>query len=216
MKRMFAEYSEWYFNLVERFGVIPKSFAGVDANGQQFTLILEGLKLDHVGLHALIKTALDIEKSSVFAFATLSIIMDDINSSPEEELQIRVGDSKSYIWGNWAVSRNADGRCVSLRHRSTLEGNDPEKYPGTWFLTNGLKVSEADQQKYREIWSSLREKAHFTVRVDKPLTFTPAPVPPPLTKEVLDKLCREQLDYMRGDLTPEEFKELVLSRPDPP
>jgi len=45
--------------------------------------------------------------------------------------------------------------------------------------------------------------------------FVQAPVPEPLTREVLDDLVRQELDRLRGSLSPEEFRALVCSMPIP-
>ena len=83
--------------------------------------------------HYLIKTALAVENSTVFAFATLVMAMKEDDSTEHERLQIIVGDAKSYIWGSWAVTRNVEGQAVAMVHLSTVEGNDPENYPGHGF-----------------------------------------------------------------------------------
>jgi hypothetical protein len=51
--------------------------------------------------------------------------------------------------------------------------------------------------------------------MDKPLPFTPAPIPPQFTKEELERLTREELDRLRGGLTPDQFRELISSMPIP-
>ena len=158
---LFSQYSGWYSNMVQEYGVIPKSFAGVDNKGQQFISIIEELNLDHVERHYLIKTALAMEKSTVFAFATLVMAMNEGDSTEQERLQIIVGDAKSFIWGSWAVTRNGDCKAIALHHVSTLEGNDPENYPGAWFLTDALEIPESDKPRFREIWSQLRKDAQF-------------------------------------------------------
>lgn len=45
--------------------------------------------------------------------------------------------------------------------------------------------------------------------------FVPAPIPEPLTREVLDELVRQEMDRLRGSLSPEEFRELISSMPIP-
>lgn len=156
--QLLDEYSVWYASLVKNNGRLPRSISGVSDDGNQFTLIVEGVNFNHVERHEFIKTILEIEKSRAFVYGSLSMTPTD------EVLDIIAADSQRYIVGTWRVIRASDGRALELQYLHTNEGSDPEKIPGAWFLTNALSISKVDRLKYEDIWKHLSKDAHFRNR----------------------------------------------------
>lgn len=156
--QLFNEYSLWYVNLVKDYGRLPRSVSGVSDDGKQFILIVEGLNFNPAERHQFIKTILEIEKSEAFVYGSLSMTPTD------EVFDITAANSQRYIVGTWRVIRASDGRAIDLQYLYTNEGQDPEKFPGAWFLTNALSVSKEDKLRYEDIWEHLRKDAQFKNR----------------------------------------------------
>jgi hypothetical protein len=163
MQELFDEFSQWYLELIEQQGLIPRAVSGVSSSGQQFIFILDGLRMDHVERNKLIKAALAAEGAKFFAYGSLMGGYDEATDQIEEELSIYAGTAEKFIGGKWFVGRNENG-LPTIKHIRTINGDDPQEYPTTWFLTRSNALSQEDEQRYGEIWKSLREDAQFMQR----------------------------------------------------
>ena len=74
-----------------------------------------------------------------------------------EELSIVVGSSSTFIHGSWSVLRDEDG-TPQLQHIETFDGDDPEKYPITWFLTSSNALSKNEVFRFSEMWKNPKKK----------------------------------------------------------
>ena len=162
--QLFEEYTLWYANLIKDSGRLPRSVSGVSEDGNQFTLIVDGLDFNHIERHNFIKSVLESEQSIAYAYGSLMMTGTDKKDEFEERLVIIAANSQHYVWGEWRVFRNSDGDAIGLQHSSTHEGDDPDDNPGAWFLTNALSFSKKDRVKFEGIWKHLREDAQFRNR----------------------------------------------------
>ena len=103
IQALFDEFSQYYSNLVEERGRIPRAISGVSACGDQFIFILDGLRLDHNERRKLVIQALKEEAAIIYAYGSLVGAYDEDEDQVNEELSISVGNSSTYIAGEWAV-----------------------------------------------------------------------------------------------------------------
>ena len=165
IRQLFDDHSLWHANLVRDYGRLPRTVTGVSVDGKQFLLIVEELNFNHVERHKFIKTVLESEKSTAFAYGSLVIATTtDESNEFEEQLEIVAANSRRYICGSWRVIRDSDGFAMELQHLCDSERDNPEKYPLAWFLTDAPVVSKSERLRYETIWSHIRNDARFTNR----------------------------------------------------
>jgi hypothetical protein len=161
---LFEEYSEWYLRLASENGILPRSISGVSKEGQQFIYVIEELELHHMARNKFIRFVLDEQESVAYAYGGLALRGDSDLGEIEEVLDVVAADSKQYIMGHWRVIRGDDGKVTGLQHMGTSEGEDPEKYPASWFLTGAIRFTEAEKVKYGAIWESAKPDVIFNDR----------------------------------------------------
>lgn len=161
---LFEEYSEWYLRLAEEDGILPRSISGVSEEGRQFIYVIEQLELHHMARNKFIRFVLDEHKSVAYAYGGLALRGDSDLGEIEEVLDVVAADSKQYIMGHWRVIRDADGKVSNLQHMGTSEGDDPEKYPASWFLTGAIRFTAPEKVKYSAIWESAKPGVIFNDR----------------------------------------------------
>jgi len=164
LAELFEEYSEWYLSLAGENGVLPRSISGIAEDGRQFIYLIDDLELHHMVRNKFIRFVLDENKSVVYAYGGLALRGDSEVGEIEEVLDVVAADSKQYIMGHWRVARGEDGKVAALQHLGTREGDDPEKHPGSWFLSGALRFSEAEQVKYGSIWNAAKPGVIFNDR----------------------------------------------------
>ena len=162
-QELFNEFVQWYSNLVEQNGRIPRAISGVSVSGQQFIFILDGLHLNQVERNKLVKQALAEEGAMVFAYGSLLAAYDEDTDQTTEELSITAGTSTNFIQGKWSVLRDNNG-TPHLQHVKTISADDPQKYPTTWFLTSSNALSKIDEKRFGQLWKTLRKDAQFRKR----------------------------------------------------
>ena len=160
VQTLFNEFSQWYSNLVEQHGRVPKAVSGVSSSGDQFIFILDGLRLDHVERNNLVIQTLEEEGAIVFAYASLFASYDEDTDITKEVLAITAGTSEIFMEGSWSVLRDDDG-TPQLQHIKTFSADDPENYPNSWFLTSSHALSKNEGQRSSEMWKTLRKDAQF-------------------------------------------------------
>jgi hypothetical protein len=156
---LFDECIQWHLNMANEHHAVPRTLTGINSDGQQFRVILDGLHLNHLEIAGLIKTALMFEEAVAYSYSRLV-------GSPDGtvELEVISSSSKSFICGFLPVTRDSSGEIFSLNLNNRNHGNDPENYPGAWFLTDAFKVTEEDVLRYRELWLAIRLEAKFQSR----------------------------------------------------
>jgi hypothetical protein len=161
---LFEEYSEWYSNLANENGVLPRSISGVSEGGRQFIYLIDDLELHHMVRNKYIRFVLEEQQAVAYAYGGLALRGDSEAGEIEEVLDVVAADSKHYIMGQWRVVRGDGGKVVDLRHMGTREGDDPEKQPGSWFLSGSLRFTDHEKVKYGSIWEAAKPKVIFTDR----------------------------------------------------
>lgn len=160
---LFDEYSEWYSSLAAS-GSLPRTISGVAGDGRQFVYFLDGLELHHMVRNKYIRFVLEETGSVAYAYGALAIRGDSDAGELEEVLDIVAADSRRYIMGSWRIGRNEDGSIAGLRHMGTYVGDDPEKHPGTWFLSGAIRFTDAEKVKYGAIWDAAKPEVMFSDR----------------------------------------------------
>jgi hypothetical protein len=163
MLQLFEEFSQWYSNLAVKHGRIPKALSGVSPSGRQFIFVMDGLRLGHVERNKLAKFALAQEGATIFAYGSLMAVYNEDTEQVSEQLTVSAGTSEKFIEGTWSVDRNAN-KSPKLTHIKTIQRDDPQNYPNTWFLTSANPLSSADEETYAKAWGVMLGKVIFRQR----------------------------------------------------
>jgi hypothetical protein len=163
LNALYSEYVQWYIEIANKGGHIPRSISGVDKNGNQFIFVLEGFNLDHIERDNFIKVILKEELSTHYAYGTLMNAFNDESEMLEEELNVITASAERYIYGVFTVLRSESG-SMELKSKGVWEGDDPENYPGMWFLSNPPVLPDVDLKKYVKMWKASRNEAFFKQR----------------------------------------------------
>lgn len=161
LRELFEEYSEWYFSVAEEDGVLPHSISGIAADGRQFIYLIDGLTLQPMARNKYLRFVLDEHQSVVYAYGTLALRGDSDLGEIEEVLDVVAANAKQYIMGHWKVIRGEGGKVTALKPMGVREGDDPEKYPSSWFLAGAIKFSDAEKLKYGSIWEEAKAEVLF-------------------------------------------------------
>ena len=164
--QLFGEHVFWYSEFIDDNAWVPKSVLGASPDGKQFIFVadvLNVMQFDHVQQHKFIKAVLEQEKAVAYVYGTLVMSHSDKQANPEERLSIIAANSRAFVSGSWRVIRGTDGRAKEIQHVSTNEGQDPDKYPGAWFLTgaNALGISDIERRNFNDVWAQLRKDVQF-------------------------------------------------------
>ena len=88
-----------------------------------------------------------------FVFGSLYVTEEN-----NQVLSIIAANSSNYIYGSWDIIRNGDsGENIELTNYSKHTGDDPERHPGAWFLTESLRLIEEKISRYENIWEEMRQ-----------------------------------------------------------
>jgi hypothetical protein len=149
------EFAYWYRKLAEK-GVLPRALSGINGQGEQFLIRLDGVTLNHQERHKLIHTILKEEQSVCYAYGGVVNAVDGNEAQPTEQLRLIAATDTYFVMGAWEV-----GLKPSLRFEQTdlWEGDNPEEIPSAWFLTDAIEVSKEEAARYRQIWREMRAQA---------------------------------------------------------
>lgn len=147
------EFAYWYRNLAEK-GILPRALSGINAQGEQFLIRLDGITLDHQARHQLIHTILKEEQSVCYAYGGPVGEAGDGRALPN--LRLIAATEDYFVMGAWEVEH---GHPLRFEQTDLWEGDNPEEIPAAWFLTNAVAVTAADVERYRHIWRELRKQA---------------------------------------------------------
>ena len=161
---LFEEYSDWYVDLADLYGSLPRSISGVAENGQQFIYLLDDLELHHMIRNKFLRFVLDECNAVAYAYAGVEISGDSNLAQVEEVLNVVVADSHRYIIGAWQVIRREDGTVADLRHMGNTQGDDPENHPGSWLLCGSVSFPEAESAKFSALWNEVKPGVVFKDR----------------------------------------------------
>ncbi|NTU52876.1 MAG: hypothetical protein HGA97_04070 [Chlorobiaceae bacterium] len=164
LRTLFEEYSEWYFSLAEEEGVLPRSVSGVADDGKQFIYLMDSVSLPPLVRNKYIRFVLHEHHSKVYAYGGVALRGDSEFGEIEEVLDVVTADSTSYLIGHWRVLREEGGLLTGLQSMGIHEGDDLEKYPGTWFLAGAITFTDAERIKYGALWEQSKPEAMFTDR----------------------------------------------------
>lgn len=164
LRELYEEYSEWYFSLAEEDGVLPRSISGVAADGRQFIYLIDGLTLQPMARNKFLRFVLDEHRSVAYAYGTLALRGDSDLGEIEEVLDVVAADSRHYIMGHWKVIRGEDGKVTALKAMGVREGDDPEKYPSSWFLAGAIRFTDTEKLKYSGLWEEAKAGVMFSDR----------------------------------------------------
>lgn len=151
------EFAFWYRGMANK-GLLPRALSGINAQGEQFLIRLDGITLGHQERHELISTILREEQAICYAYGGASPILDEKEEA--EQLTLVVATSAYFVMGEWAVHRIPSFR---FEQKELWEGDNPEEVPAAWFLTNAVSTGQ-DNERYRSIWRELRLQARFLQR----------------------------------------------------
>lgn len=152
------ELAFWYQRMAKR-GPLPRTLSGINAQGEQFLIRLDGITLGHQERHALISTILKEEQALCYAYGGVSSVLDSEREGTEQ-LTLIVATSVYFVMGEWAVHRKPP---IRFEQKELWEGDNPEAVPSAWFLTNAVSVGP-DIERYRSIWRELRPQARVLQR----------------------------------------------------
>lgn len=161
---LFEEYAEWYMNLAEDKGILPRSISGVSPDGRQFIYLIDNLELLPMARNKYIRFVLDEHRSVAYAYGGLALRGDSDMGEIEEVLDVVAADAGRYIMGHWRVTRGEDGSIEALQHLGTAVGSDPEKHPATWYLTGAIRFKESEQVKFGSLWEQARPEVIYNDR----------------------------------------------------
>lgn len=161
---LFEEYAEWYMNLAEDNGILPRSLSGVSGEGLQFIYLIDSLELLPMARNKYIRFVLDEHSSVAYAYGGLALRGDSDMGEIQEVLDVVAADSGRYIMGQWRVTRGADGKLEALQHLGTTEGSDPEKHPATWYLTGAIRFSETEKSRFGSLWEQAKPDVTYNDR----------------------------------------------------
>jgi len=152
------EFAFWCQALAKK-GPLPRALSGINAQGAQFLIRLDGIALRHQERHALISTILREEQTACYAYGGVSQDPDG-EQEAAERLTLIVATSAYFVMGEWAIHRTPS---IRFEQKELWEGDNPEDVPSAWFLTNAVSVGQ-DIERYRSIWRELRPQARFLQR----------------------------------------------------
>lgn len=153
---LFRQYIDRYHaQVAER--RLPKWVVGVTAAGRCLEINLDSLALGPFEKDKLIKYALETEGAECYVYATHVRIVDEETHKLNERVLIVCATADDYIGGDWGVTRAADG-AIALKSLGEWSGCDPERTPGTWFLTDTIALESDERARYAAMWAELREQ----------------------------------------------------------
>jgi hypothetical protein len=149
------EFAYWYRKLAEK-GVLPRALSGINAQGKQFLIRLDGLTLDHQERHKLIHTILKAEQSVCYAYGGVVSAEGGDDAQSTTQLRLIAATGAYFVMGAWEVGHKPPLR---FEQSDLWEGDNPEEIASAWFLTNAVEVSEEEAARYRKIWGQMRDQA---------------------------------------------------------
>jgi hypothetical protein len=152
------EFAFWYQGMAKK-GLLPRALSGINAQGEQFLIRLDGITLGHQERHALISTILKEEQALCYAYGGVSQALDG-EQEAAEQLTLIVATSTYFLMGEWAVIQKPP---IQFEQKELWEGDNPEAVPSAWFLTDAVSVGP-DIERYRSIWREMRPQARFLQR----------------------------------------------------
>jgi hypothetical protein len=161
---LFEEYSEWYMNLAQEHGSLPRSISGVGENGRQFIYFLDGLELHHMVRNKFMRFVLEEFSAIAYVYGSLDIRGDSEEGGVEEVLDIVAADTEHYISGSWRVIRDGESRVTGLEHIGTRDGDDPDKHSGSWFLSGSFRFTDAEHARFSALWQDAKPGVVFKDR----------------------------------------------------
>jgi hypothetical protein len=150
------EFAFWYQQMGQK-GELPRALSGFNAAGEQFVIRLDGVALSHKERHGLIRTILSQEQAICYAYGGLMKPAE----TTDEQLTLIVATSGYYLVADFELIQGGE---VLLEQRDLWEGDNPAEVPSAWFLTDAIEVTDADRQRYQNIWQELRHQAMFLQR----------------------------------------------------
>ena len=138
-------------------GRLPKWVVGVTAAGRHVEIDLDPLELGPFEKDKLIGCALEAEGAERYVYATCVRVVDEETHKIRERVMIVCATATDYIGGDWGVTRVANG-AITLKPLGEWSGQDPEKTPGTWYLTEAIALTPDERAHYRAMWAELRER----------------------------------------------------------
>lgn len=154
------EFAVWYRKLAEK-GALPRALSGINAQGEQFLIRLDGITLDHEERHGLIHTILEEEKSVCYAYGGVVNAPGESQAQGVSRLRLIAATDAYFVMGAWDVIRN---ESIHYEQTDLWEGDNPEEIPSAWFLTDAVKLGKGDRARYQRIWHELRQQALFMQR----------------------------------------------------
>lgn len=152
------EFAFWYQNLAVK-KELPRALSGIDEQGRQFLIRLDGIALDHDERHVLLHTILTEEQSICYAYG--GVVQRTDQEGGEDQLTLIVATDAYFVMGDWAVKRSPD---IELEQTELWEGDNPQEVPGAWLLTDAVEHEKNDEARYQNIWKELRQQARFLQR----------------------------------------------------
>lgn len=144
------EFAVWYQNLAAK-GALPRALTGIDAQGAQFLVRLDGITLEHEDRHGLVQSILREEGAVSYAYGG-----PKPQESTEERLTLIAATGDYFVMGEWKVYHSPEDR---LEQTELWEGDNPQEVPGAWFLTEAIRPDKNETARYEKIWRALRQQA---------------------------------------------------------
>jgi len=138
-------------------GHLTKWVVGVTAAERRFSINLDSLDLGPFEKDKLIGCALEAEGAERYVYATYVRMVDEETRKISERVMIVCATATDYIGGDWGVTRAAKG-AITLKPLGEWSGRDPEKTPGTWYLTEAIALTPDERAHYAAMWAELRER----------------------------------------------------------
>ncbi len=164
LAELFDEYREWYLELAEEHGALPRSISGVTRNGEQFVYLLDDLELHHMARNKYLRFVLEEFDAVAYVYGGIDLRGDSDTVEVAEVLNIVAADAQRYLSGDWRVTRGEDGRVANLAHMETCRGDDPAEHPGSWFLTGSVRFSETEKTRFAALWNEAKSGVMFRER----------------------------------------------------
>ena len=168
LDQLFTECTDWYKKIVINTPDVPKVLYGITSGTERFFFLLDflnELQMDHRQRHKFIKVVLEEENAEAYVYGTLVMTIPD----RREYLDLVAADTHRYIWGTWQVIRNSDDRVQSLQFSKKGGYQDPEEYPGAWFLTDTLSVTKNERRSYSKMWNQFRNIVQLSTTLINPI-----------------------------------------------
>jgi hypothetical protein len=155
------ETTRWVMGIIDQQKAIPRVLVGVKPDGRKFALILSGTKVNQANRDSFIKTVLQQERCTMYAYSTLVGTAGEGDSdSADEELIICAATDSEFVSGSWLIERDNDKKVLPPGKAEVLSGENPQQQSFSWHLAF-TDVDDTQRQECLEIWNDVQHRVRW-------------------------------------------------------